>query len=373
MRSAPCIALALFASAAAAQQPDHAMGPWFDVHYTSAAGTTISGAIPFQPYSFTTGKSSGGGLTIGYGFLPWLSGFVTVDGAGSQTVSDATPVMNGSLSLSQVDAGVRAQVAIPKAKLTPYAILAYSSRLLSGSTTGLPQGSGTFSTWGSAVTYGAGVEFFFAPAFTLDASWQQSSGAYSHVEMPNNTTFSTGSPSSSASRVLAGVTWHAGPVGAAGGRPVTASDPLEIGQEVRVSAGSKTVSGKLEYVGRDTLVVQQQVKGEAVQTAVPVQCISGVQRQRLPRPIEGDLINGAVIGAVGGGLAAAVVNGQSSSKAKSNGTVAVDYLLTGAVLGGGIGAIVNAMSNRWEPVAPPAKAAMAAADRQSLCSAFPPG
>ena len=376
MRIRAALALAAAVAAVAhAQERDQSLGPWFGAHYTNASALDVNGPIPFDSLAFHTNSMSGGGITIGYGLTRWLSAFATMDLASGTANTDSgftgVPV-TGSMTLNQVDAGFRLQ--LPLHRFTPYAVLAYSSRLVDGHqcvptppSSGFPCDTGPFTMWGSGVTYGAGLEFFFSRSWTADLSWQQTSGTYHRLQLADGATFASGASSSNVSRFLVGVDWHAGPQSAPAA-PVDTKTPLENGQQVRVYAGTQTVTGQVAYVGRDTLIVQRMVNDAPVQTAVPVACIARVERKREMRPMKGDLINGAVLGALGGALVGAIVNGGSSSAAKKNAPFFLTYFLGGAVIGGGIGAGINALSDRWEPAPPLSVPETTAADRAALCA-----
>lgn len=375
MKAFATLALLTLGSSIAAQEPDRALGPWVDVHYTHASGTTIDAAPPFQSFPFSTNSSGGGGATIGYGFLPWLSGFVTVDVGGGQSATSTASSLSGTMTLYQVDAGARFQWPVRTVPLTPYVLLTYSSRLLSGPLTGgTPYGDGTYSTWGGAVTFGAGVEYFFARAFAIDVSYNQSSGTYFRLEAPSGYPYETQAPSSASSRVLVGATWHPGPVAAAGGTPPHKTRPLGLGDDVRVRAGTTRLVGRVAFLGRDTLILQRTVDDRPVQTAVPISCLSTVERHLEPRPIEPALTTGAVIGAIGGGLVGAISSAQSLHTPEKPGPLTLSYILPGAVVGAAIGAAINEMSSRWAPLALPPRLAMSFEDREALCRPWsPPG
>jgi len=369
------IALGLLAIAVAlhAQDRDQSLGPWVDGHYAQATGTTITGRIPFQNFSFSTASTSGGGLSIGYGFLPWLSAYVTVDNAGEQPFTQASGLFtSGSASFDQMDAGLRLQLPLHTAKLTPYGLLAYSSRAMSGNVAGL-KGSpsqGPFATWGNGWTFGAGLEFFFSRAFTLDASWQQTSGTYERLEKPNNIVFSTGASSSTSSRFLAGVTWHAGPPGP-NKPPIASSEPLEIGQQVRVHAGTRTVDGTIAAIDRDTLIVQRIVNDVPSQSEIPVACIGSVERQSEERPMGPYLVKGATIGGILGGFVAAFEIGGATTPPKTNSTAA-GWIVGGAVVGGGVAALVNAIEDRYQPVPPLKRPTLSHDELEALCRSWNP-
>jgi opacity protein-like surface antigen len=369
------LALIALTSVARAQERDQSLGPFFGAHYTNASGTDVNGAVPFDSIAFSTNSMSGGGITIGYGIARWLSAYATMDLANGTAQTDtgflAVPV-TGSMALNQVDAGFRLQ--LPLKRLTPYAVIAYSSRFLDGhqSVPCPPSGgfggcTGTYTMWGHGFTYGAGLEFFFAREWAADVSWQQTSGTYERLKLADGATFASGASSTSASRFLVGVNWHTGPQ-AAPSAPIDTKTPLENGQLVRVYAGTEVVSGNVAFVGRDTLIVQRMVNDAPVQSAVPIACIARIEREREARPMKGDLINGAVLGAIGGALAGAVVNGQSTSEAKKNGPFFLTYYLGGAVIGAGIGAGINALSDRWEPAPPLPVPEMPAAEHATLCA-----
>jgi hypothetical protein len=221
--------------------------------------------------------------------------------------------------------------------------------------------------WGHGFTYGAGLEFFFAREWAADVSWQQTSGAYDRLKLADGAIFSSGASSTNTPSFLVGVNWHAGRQSAPSA-PVDTKTPLENGQLVRVYAGTEIVSGNVAHVGRDTLVVQRMVNDAPVQTAVPIACIARVEREREARPMQGDLINGSVLGAIGGALMGAIINGQSQSEAKKDGPFFLTYFLGGAVIGAGIGAGINALSDRWEPAPPLPVPEMTAAEHGVLCA-----
>jgi hypothetical protein len=370
------LALIALTSLARAQERDRSLGPFFGLHYTNASGTDVNGSIPFDSIAFSTNSMSGGGLTLGYGLTPWLSAFATMDLANGTASTDpgaptAVPV-TGSMALNQVDAGFRLQ--LPLKKFKPYALIAYSSRFLDGHqlTPCPPSGGvggcpGPFTMWGSGVTFGAGLEFFFAREWAADVSWQETSGTYDQLKLADGATFGSGASSTSSSRFLVGVNWHAGSQSSPSA-PIDTKTPLENGQHVRVYAGTEVVSGNVAFVGRDTLIVQRMVNDAPVQSAVPIACIARVERERESRPMTGDLINGSVLGAIGGALVGTVVNGQSTSEAKKDGPFFLTYFLGGAVIGAGIGAGINALSDRWEPAPLLTVPETSAADRAALCA-----
>ena len=371
MRSRFATVLVAVASVAHAQTGTESFGPFIGLHYTNASSLDVNGKIPFDSIAFTTGSMSGGGLTLGYGLTRWLSAFATIDLAnGTATTPAGFPGLDvtGAMALNQVDAGLRLQ--LPLHRLTPYALLAYSSRLLDGhEMVGVPPGAGLdqFSMWGGEITYGAGVEFFFAREWTVDASWQQTSGTFSRLERYTGATFASGAPSTNSSRFLIGVDWHAGRQSAAT-TPIDTKTPLEAGQLVRVHAGTETVTGTVTFVGRDTIIVQRMVNDAPVQSAVPFACVARIEREHESRPMKGDLINGGVLGAIGGALVGAIVESKSNSAPKKDGPFFLTYFLGGAVIGGGIGAGLNALSDRWEPVPPVSVPETTVPDRAALCA-----
>jgi hypothetical protein len=185
------------------------LGPWLNVHYTYAGGTSMDGDVGFTTLNTTTSSSSGAGLGFGYTFLPWLGIFGNADVAPGQTITSTT--VTGSQTLYQLDAGVRAQLPMATFPLLIYGELGFSTRILSGTAQvqGLsPTVGNDYSNWGGAAMYGFGAQFLVGRRFAVDASYLASSGTYAWVKMANIAPLETHASSSKSSRVLVGVTWY---------------------------------------------------------------------------------------------------------------------------------------------------------------------
>jgi hypothetical protein len=199
------------AAQAAVQDNARWLGPWLNVHYTYAGGTSMDADVGFNTLDYTSSGSSGGGFGFGYTFIPWLSVFGNADVAPSQTITSAQ--VTGSQTLYQLDAGVRAQLPFVTIPLMIYGELAVSSRILTGTAQvqGLSPAQGhAYDTWGGAVTYGVGAQYLVGRALAIDVSYLASSGTYEWIKMANISPIATHASSSSSSRVLAGITWFPG-------------------------------------------------------------------------------------------------------------------------------------------------------------------
>jgi hypothetical protein len=343
MRAACFAAFVAFALPAAAQDTTQIASPSVNVHITQASGSTIEGSGG----TTTLGASTGWGISLGYGFNKWLSMYTTADAAGSQSVS-SNGTLNGSLTLYQMDAGVRIQYPLARNKVIPYGLLAYSSRLLSGPGNTLYYGSGTLSIWGGAMTYGAGIQLFMSRNVALDLSYTGSSGTYARVQYPDGYGFNTSAGSTTSSRFAGGVTWQVGPVGPPVRPAPPSGDTMVVGEAVRLRVGSVIVDGDVIALHRDTVIIQRVHKDTATQVEVPRECIATVERLLPIRSMKSGIVNGAFVGAVAGSLVGiAVRNAQSKAPSTFAGFLGT-YVLGGAVLGGAAGAIFNHDVDRWQ-------------------------
>lgn len=336
-------ALLLLAVPAAAQDTTQLASPSVNVHIAQASSSTIAGG----GNTTTLGASTGWGLTLGYGFNRWLSMYTTLDAAGAQSASSNGSTV-GSLTFYQMDAGLRVQYPVAKGKVVPYGLLAYSSRLLSGSANTIYYGTGTLDIWGGALTYGLGADLFLSRNVALDLSWMESNGTYGRLQYPDGYGFDSHASPTSSSRFLAGVTWQIGPVGPPIRPEPPSTDTMIVGESVRLRVGNTAVIGEVLVVQRDTIVVQSIRKDSMVQIEVPRQCIATAERYLPVRSLKSGIVNGGFIGAIAGSLVGIAVRNAQSKAPSTLPTFLGTYVLGGAVLGGVAGAAFDHDVDRWQ-------------------------
>jgi hypothetical protein len=371
MRFAMIVFVGAITTVVQAQDSTRAPGPSGNVHILAASGATINGSLFGSKTSVTTSSSVGLGLTLGFGFNKWLTGFATIDDGGSQSTTTTGAGEfggGGSQTLSQADAGLRFGYPLNKGKVVPYALLAYSMRMLQGSGSTPLFGSGTYSEWGGAVTYGLGIQLYASPSFAFDVSYLQSTGSYSRLQVPPEYRYSTGASSSTTSRFNAGGTWQIGPVGASESPLPPSTDSMLLGDAVRLHLASYEMVGTVIAMHPDSIVLQRVVRDTAQQEGVPRACISAVDREVPTKSVKTGLTNGAFLGAITGALAGVAVGSSQSSAPPSAGKFLFTYVLGGAVVGGGLGAVFGHEHNRWQPLHYEVTAWKSMADREAACA-----
>ena len=356
--------------AAAAQDTTRAPGPSANLHVTSASGAAIDGTLFGNAASLSTTSSTGWGLTFGYGFNRWLAAYATIDDGGSQTTTTSGGVQfngGGSQTLYQVDAGVRLGYPFAKGRVLPYGLLSYSRRMLRGEVGTMLWGNGTYSEWGSATTYGLGLQLYAARKVALDVSWQQSSGTYGHLEVPYYGEHPMSPSSTSSSRVLAGVTWQIGPVGNSAAPPAPSSDTMSVGENVRLHVGTAEVIGTIIALHRDTVFLQRVRKDTATQVGVPRECIGAVERDVPTGAVKAGVTNGAFLGAIGGALIGAAMSSGQAKAPQTSGAFLGTYVLGGAIVGGALGAVFSHEHGRWQPLHFEASPSATVEAREAVC------
>jgi hypothetical protein len=225
--------------------------------------------------------------------------------------------------------------------------------------------------WGGAFTYGAGVQWFFARHFAVDVSYAWSQGTYSNIEVSNGGKFDPQASSVTTTRLQAGATWRAGPMAPPPASMQPNKDTLAIGQEVRVRAGNKIMTGAVILVSRDTVILQRMEKDASVQSMIPRACIVSAH-QRLPEgSITPKLVTGGVLGVIAGGFVGVYANSTSSNVPQKAGKFVSENMLIGGLLGMGAGALVHQLQgDEWVALRTPEAPPVSFETRNELCAAW---
>jgi hypothetical protein len=178
-------------------------GFMFGAHSVAAQGVDISN--PDIALKFTTGFGTGGGVTIGYGFNRYMTGFVSLDVAKQEATQ---PEFKGDVGLVHGEVGLRANLAVGRASTVPYLTAAVGGRAIGAKLLeeGVDEEYG-MTISGGLFAFGAGIEQFFSRSTALDVGVSFGMGEFdkfktqgTEVPLPTRPTRSI--------RARVGVTWH---------------------------------------------------------------------------------------------------------------------------------------------------------------------